>query len=56
MGNEAERYNVMQQTSGLSAKAFAEIPGLSKAIGYQISGGLLERSRAVLEGFSQTIM
>jgi SOS-response transcriptional repressor LexA len=53
MGNETERYNFIRQKSGLTAKAFAESLGLSKAMGYQISRGLLKPSRAVLEKLSQ---
>jgi SOS-response transcriptional repressor LexA len=53
MGNETERYNFIHQKSGLTAKAFAESLGLSKAMGYQISRGLLKPSRAVLEKLSQ---
>jgi transcriptional regulator with XRE-family HTH domain len=53
MRNETGRYNFIQQTSGLTAKAFAESLGLSKAMGYQISRGLLKPSRAVLEKFPQ---
>jgi SOS-response transcriptional repressor LexA len=53
MGNETERYNFIRKKSGLTAKAFAESLGLSKAMGYQISRDLLKPSRAVLEKFSQ---
>jgi hypothetical protein len=45
---------VIQHKSGLTAKAFAESLGLSKAMGYQISRGLLKPSRAVLEKLSQS--
>jgi transcriptional regulator with XRE-family HTH domain len=54
MGNEAERYNFIRHKSGLTAKAFAESLGLSKAMGYQISRGLLKPSRAVLERLPRT--
>jgi transcriptional regulator with XRE-family HTH domain len=53
MRNEAERYNFIRQKSGLTAKAFAESPGISKAMGYQISRDLLKPSMAVLERLSQ---
>jgi SOS-response transcriptional repressor LexA len=53
MGNETERYNFIRHKSGLTAKAFAESLGLSKAMGYQISRGLLKPSRGVLERLSQ---
>jgi transcriptional regulator with XRE-family HTH domain len=49
MGNEAEGCNFIQHKSGLTAIAFAESLGLSKAMGYQISRGLPKPSRAVLE-------
>jgi SOS-response transcriptional repressor LexA len=54
MRNERERYNFIQEKSGLTAKAFAESLGLSKAMGYQVSKGLLKPSRAVLECLSRT--
>jgi SOS-response transcriptional repressor LexA len=53
MRNETGRYNFIQQTSGLTAKVFAKSLGLSKAMGYQISRGLLKPSRVVLERFPQ---
>ena len=51
---EADRYTIIQQESGLSKKDFAESLGLSKAMGYQISAGLLKPSREVLEALRQT--
>jgi transcriptional regulator with XRE-family HTH domain len=53
MRNETEKYNFIQQTSGLTAKAFTESVGLSKAMGSQISRGLLKPSGAVRERLSQ---
>jgi SOS-response transcriptional repressor LexA len=52
MENEAERFNFVQKTTGLTKKDFAESLGLSKAMGYQISAGLLKPSREVLEKLS----
>lgn len=49
METEADRYNIIQQGSGLSKKDFAESLGISKALGYQISTGLLKPSREVME-------
>jgi SOS-response transcriptional repressor LexA len=54
METEADRYNIMQQGSGLSKKDFAESIGLSKAMGYQISTGLLKPSREAMEALRQT--
>jgi transcriptional regulator with XRE-family HTH domain len=54
MENETERYNFIRQNSGLTAKAFAERLGLSKAMGCQISRGLLKPSGIVLERLFQT--
>ena len=51
---EADRYNIIQQTSGLSKKDFAESLGISKAMGYQISTGLLKPSREVMDALSKT--
>jgi len=51
---EKDRYNLLQQASGLSKKDFAESLGLSKAMGYQISIGLLKPSREVLDALSKT--
>ena len=53
MANEADRYNIIQQGSGLSKKGFAESLGLSKAMGYQISTGMLKPSREVMEALRQ---
>ena len=44
--NEANRYNLVQMSSGLSKKDFAESIGISKAMGYQISTGIIKPSRA----------
>ena len=49
MGNEADRYNIIQKASGLSKKEFAESIGLSKAMGYQISSNRLKPPRDLLE-------
>ena len=49
METEADRYSFIQQGSGLSKKDFAESLGLSKAMGYQISAGLLKPSREAME-------
>jgi len=54
MENEANRYNFIQQASGLSKKDFAESLGISKALGYQISIGLLKPSREVMDNLSKT--
>ena len=54
MESEADRYNFIQQGSGLSKKDFAESLGLSKAMGYQISSGMLKPSREVMEALRQT--
>ena len=51
--NESDRYNTIQQASGLSKKDFAESLGISKAMGYQISTGLLKPSREVLDALSK---
>ena len=48
METEASRYNSIQQGSGLSKKDFADSLGISKAMGYQISKGLLKPSREVM--------
>jgi len=53
METEANRYNFIQQYSGLSKKDFAESLGISKAMGYQISTGMLKPSRAVMETLSK---
>jgi len=52
MKPEAYRYNLVQQASGLSKKDFAESLGISKAIGYQISTGVIRPSRDVLDALS----
>ena len=54
MENEANRYNLVQMSSGLSKKDFAESLGISKAIGYQISTGIIKPSRDVLDALSRT--
>jgi SOS-response transcriptional repressor LexA len=54
MATEANRYNIIQQGSGLSKKDFAESLGISKAIGYQISMGLHKPSREVMEALRET--
>jgi len=54
METEADRYNLIQQGSGLSKKDFAESLGISKAMGYQISTGLLKPSREVMGALKQT--
>jgi phage repressor protein C with HTH and peptisase S24 domain len=54
METEANRYNFVQQASGLSKKDFAESLGISKAMGYQISIGIIKPSREVLEALSKT--
>ena len=54
METEADRYNLVQQTSGLSKKDFAESLGLSKAMGYQVSTGLLKPSRELMDALSKT--
>jgi len=53
METEANRYNYVQQGSGLSKKDFAESLGISKAMGYQISIGLLRPSREVMEALTR---
>jgi transcriptional regulator with XRE-family HTH domain len=52
MEKETERYNFIQKTAGLTKKDFAESLGLSKAMDYQISTGMLKPSREVLERLS----
>jgi len=54
METEASRYNLVQQGSGLSKKDFAESLGISKAMGYQISTGIIKPSRDVLDALSKT--
>jgi SOS-response transcriptional repressor LexA len=54
METEADRYNTILQASGLSKKDFAESLGISKALGYQISTGLIMPSREVMEAMYQT--
>ncbi|MCL2244032.1 MAG: transcriptional regulator [Treponema sp.] len=54
METEAARYIFIQQGSGLSKKNFAESLGISKAMGYQISTGLLKPSREVMEAMRRT--
>jgi len=53
METEANRYNFIQQASRLSKKEFAESLGISKALGYQISTGLLKPSREVMDALSK---
>jgi SOS-response transcriptional repressor LexA len=50
--NEAERYNLIREKSGLSKKDFAESLGLSMAMGFQISTGRIRPSREVMERLS----
>jgi len=49
MKTEADRYNFIQQASGLGKKDFAQSIGLSKAMGYQISSNRLKPPRDLLE-------
>jgi len=51
---ESDRYKLIQEASGLSKKDFAESLGLSKAMGYQISMGMLKPSRDVMEALTKT--
>lgn len=53
MGNDMRGYNFIQQTSGLTAKIFAESLR-RKVIRYHILRGLSKPSKVVLERFSQT--
>ena len=53
MKTEADRYNLVQHGSRLSKKDFAESLGISKAMGYQLSIGLLKPSREVLDALSK---
>jgi len=53
METEADRFNIVQSESGLSKKDFAESLGISKAMGYQISTGLLKPSRVVMDALSK---
>jgi SOS-response transcriptional repressor LexA len=48
MENERERFNFIQKNTGLTKKDFAESLGISKAMGYQISRGMLKPSRETL--------
>jgi SOS-response transcriptional repressor LexA len=50
--NEFERYNYIQEKSGLTKRGFAESLGLSKSHGFQIGAGRLKPSREVLERLS----
>jgi len=50
---EADRFNLVQQASGLSKKDFAESLGISKAMGYQVSTGMLKPSREVMDSLSR---
>jgi SOS-response transcriptional repressor LexA len=52
MAREAERYNFIQEKSGLSRKEFAESLGMSKSYGSRVSAGQLRPSREVLERLS----
>ena len=54
METEADRYLTIQAGSGLSKKDFAESLGISKAMGYQISTGLLKPSREVMDAMRRT--
>ena len=49
MGNEAERYNFIQEKSGLSKAAFAESIGISRAHYYHIETGKQNPPKEVLE-------
>ena len=53
METEASRFNLVQQASGLSKKDFAESLSISKAMGYQISTGIIRPSREVLDTLSR---
>jgi SOS-response transcriptional repressor LexA len=48
MDTELDRYNFIQEKSGLSKKDFAESLGMSKAHGFSVSRGSLKPSRNVL--------
>jgi SOS-response transcriptional repressor LexA len=52
MGKEAERYNFIQEKSGLSKKEFAESLGISKNLGSILGSGRQRLSRDVLERLS----
>jgi SOS-response transcriptional repressor LexA len=53
MVSETERYNFIQEKSGLSKKDFAESLGMSKAHGFRVAVGQLKPSREVLERLSK---
>ena len=53
MKTEGDRFNFIQEQSGLSKKDFAESLGLSKSHGYHISKGETRASRDVLERLSK---
>jgi SOS-response transcriptional repressor LexA len=53
VGTEAERYNFLQERSGLSKKAFAESLGLGKSQGSQLSRGVLKASRDTLSNLAR---
>jgi len=52
MGNEAERYRIIQEKSGLSKAAFAESIGISRAHYYHIETGRQNPPKDVLERLS----
>ena len=52
MANEAERYSLILEKSGLSKKDFAESLGLSLSMNYQIASGRLKPPRDLLERLS----
>jgi SOS-response transcriptional repressor LexA len=52
MDTEIERYNLIQEKSGLSKKDFAGSLGMSKTHGFRVAAGQLKPSREVLERLS----
>jgi SOS-response transcriptional repressor LexA len=52
METEEERYNFLQESSGLSKLEFARSLGVSKERGYSLSKGIYHASREVLEKLS----
>jgi SOS-response transcriptional repressor LexA len=50
--NEAERYNFIQQISGLNKSDFAASLGLSKTYGYQIATGRAKAPRQALQNLA----
>jgi DNA-binding transcriptional regulator YiaG len=48
MDTEAERYNFIQEQSGLSKKDFAATLGMTKAHGFRVSSGRIKPSRETL--------